>query len=187
VLRLVDLDLPAFDDALATPSRLAARLEAREEPGWIGFPEAFELSRAELSRRPEIFGFWTCVFLLEERAERTLIGLGGYKGPPDGSGCVEIGYNVAPAFRGRGIATQAAAELVRRAFADPRVASVCAHTLPEHNASVRVLEKNGFRQVGEAVDDDVGRVWRWQLERTFWGVQGGGDLPPGGGAQGAGS
>jgi len=165
VLRLVDLDLSAFDDAPATPSRLGARLEAREEPGFLGWPEAVEFSRAELSRRPEIFGFWTCAFLLEEPAERTLIGLGGYKGPPDGSACVEIGYNVAPAFRGRGLATQAAAELVRRAFADPRVASVCAHTLPERNASVRVLEKNGFRKAGEAVDDDVGRVWRWQLER----------------------
>jgi len=164
-LRLVDLDIPCLDDALAQPSRLGLRLGAREEPGWLEDPGSLQFSRAELLRRPEILGFWTCAFLLEE-PEPALVGLGGYKGPPDATACVEIGYSVAPGLRGRGLATQAAAELVRRAFADPRVASVCAHTLPEHNASTRVLEKNGFRQVGEAHDDDVGRVFRWQLERS---------------------
>lgn len=37
-----------------------------------------------------------------------------------------------------------------------------AHTLPERNASTRVLEKCGFTLVGEVVDPDDGVVWRWE-------------------------
>jgi len=36
-----------------------------------------------------------------------------------------------------------------------------AHTLPEPNASTRILEKVGLRRDGEARDPEVGVVWRW--------------------------
>jgi len=37
-----------------------------------------------------------------------------------------------------------------------------AHTLPEPNASTRVLQKCGFEQVGEVTDAEDGLVWRWE-------------------------
>ena len=46
---------------------------------------------------------------------RTLVGLGGFKGPPR-DGVLEIGYAVAPDWEGRGIATAATRELLREAF-----------------------------------------------------------------------
>ena len=60
---------------------------------------------------------------------RTLVGWGGFKGPPDADGAVEIGYAVAPAWEGRGVATAAVAELLREAWAAPGVRRVLAHTL----------------------------------------------------------
>jgi [ribosomal protein S5]-alanine N-acetyltransferase len=78
---------------------------------------------------------------------------------------VEIAYAIAPSYQGRGLATQAGAELIRRALADVRINLVCAHTLPQHNASTRVLEKLGLIFVGLANDEDVGTVWRWELRR----------------------
>jgi len=37
-----------------------------------------------------------------------------------------------------------------------------AHTLPGSKASQRVLEKCGFRHVGEVIDPDDGVVWRFE-------------------------
>jgi RimJ/RimL family protein N-acetyltransferase len=117
-------------------------------------------------RQPEIFGWGTALFVLD--APRTVCGMGGYKGPPGAEGVVEIGYSIALSMRGRGLATEAARELVRIAFADARVVWVRAHTLAQHNPSTRVLEKVGFRKIGELLDpaEHPDPIWRWRLDRA---------------------
>ena len=50
-----------------------------------------------------------------------------------------------------------------------RVTAVIAHTLPERNASNRVLAKAGFRFEGEAQEDDE-VVWRFSLTRPASGA-----------------
>jgi len=95
-----------------------------------------------------------------------VVGVCGYTGPPSAEGVVEIAYGVAPSWRGKGLATLAAAELTRRAFRDERVRVVCAHTLPQHNASTRILQKLRMKFVGYANDVDEGQVWRWELTRA---------------------
>jgi len=97
-----------------------------------------------------------------ERDRQEVIGAAGFKGPPDSGGMVEIAYGIVPSREGRGYATEAAGALVRFAQADDRVRLVRAHTLPEANASTHVLRKCGFVQVGEVIDPDDGRVWRWE-------------------------
>ena len=96
--------------------------------------------------------------------ENLLIGNCGYKGPPK-DGVVEIGYEVIPEYRGIGLATEIAAVLVDNAINDPAVEKVIAHTLPEENASCKVLRKCGFTQVAEIFDKEDGIVWRWEIER----------------------
>jgi RimJ/RimL family protein N-acetyltransferase len=105
---------------------------------------------------------WTHGFALVHSADRLVIGGASFKGPPDADGMVEIAYGVAPGYRGKGFATEAAQALVEYAFASGRVRLVRAHTLPEPNASTRVLTKCGFRWVGEVVDPEDGLVWRWE-------------------------
>jgi RimJ/RimL family protein N-acetyltransferase len=104
-------------------------------------------------------------YLSIDQSRRSVVGMGGYKGAPTADGEIEIAYGTLPAFEGQGYATALAAELTRRAFADDRVKRVIAHTLPERNASARLLEKNGFRFVGEVIDPEDGLVWRWTRER----------------------
>ena len=90
-----------------------------------------------------------------------MIGNGGWKGPPV-DGAAELGYAVAPARQGRGVATAVVRELVRRA----RVAGlqmVFAHTLAAESASASVLARCGFAKVAELIDPDEGPVWRWEL------------------------
>src|SRR6266508_1168344 len=93
---------------------------------------------------------------------QTLIGDIGFKGPPDATGAVEIGYSVLPAFRRRGYATEAARALVGWAAAQPGVRRVTAECLADNSASIRVLEKAGLRQVGR---DEHGLKWVVAVEK----------------------
>lgn len=55
--------------------------------------------------------------------------------------------------------------LLREAYSSPDVEAVMAHTLPERNASVRVLEKCGFEAEGEAGGGEHA-VWRFRHRRA---------------------
>jgi [ribosomal protein S5]-alanine N-acetyltransferase len=105
---------------------------------------------------------WTHGFFIVHRETGTTIGRCGFKGPPESDGVVEIAYGVEPDQQGKGYATEAAGALVNYAFASGNVRVVRAHTLPEPNASTRVLTKCGFRRVGEVIDPEDGLVWRWE-------------------------
>lgn len=105
---------------------------------------------------------WLHGFFVVHRESRSVIGSAGFKGPPDSAGMVEIAYGIAPGFQGQGYATEAAAALVRYAFASGTVRQARAHTLPESNASTHVLRKCGFQFIGTAVDPEDGPVWRWE-------------------------
>ncbi|MCA1673410.1 MAG: GNAT family N-acetyltransferase, partial [Actinobacteria bacterium] len=84
----------------------------------------------------------------------------GWKGKPV-DGAAELGYAVAPARQGRGIATAVVRELLARARG-AGVRKVIAHTRPEPSPSTSVLARCGFRKVDEVVDPDDGPVWRWE-------------------------
>ena len=105
---------------------------------------------------------WTHGFSLVHRDSDIVVGKSGFKGPPAADGVVEIAYSVVPDYQGKGYATEAAQALVAFALSSGRVRVVRAHTLPESNASTRVLAKCGFRHVGEVIDPDDGLVWRWE-------------------------
>ena len=105
---------------------------------------------------------WTHGFSFVLRASAIVVGQGGFKGPPTDDGVAEIAYGVTPDYQGKGYATEAAQALVAFAFSSGRVCVVRAHTLPESNASTRVLTKCGFRRIGEVIDPEDGLVWRWE-------------------------
>jgi len=109
---------------------------------------------------------WGHGFFVVEREHRAIIGTAGFKGPPDADGMVEIAYGIVPSFEGRGYATEAAMALVCFARETADVTLIRAHTLPEANASTRVLTKCGFRHTDDVVDPEDGPVWRWELPRS---------------------
>lgn len=61
-----------------------------------------------------------------------------------------LGYWVARAAGGRGLATEAVARMLDIAFVDLRLHRVQAETLLDNTRSQRVLEKNGFERIGLA-------------------------------------
>ncbi|HET7811396.1 MAG TPA: GNAT family N-acetyltransferase [Steroidobacteraceae bacterium] len=104
---------------------------------------------------------WVHGFAIRHRGSGVVIGTGGYTGPPDANGEVEIAYAIDEEHQGKGYATEAAGALVNFAYNHPAVRLVRAHTLPVANASTRVLTKCGFQKAGEIIDPNDGPVWRW--------------------------
>lgn len=105
---------------------------------------------------------WSHGFNLRLRGEETVIGHAGFTKPPEADGVVELAYGIAAEHQGKGFATEAAEALVAFAFSSGLVRVVRAHTLPEPNASTRVLTKCGFEWLGEVNDPEDGLIWRWE-------------------------
>lgn len=72
-----------------------------------------------------------------------------------------IGYTLAPAYAGRGYATELARELLVMAFEDPRVRRVTAGCYADNRASARILEKIGMRREQHGVKDSWHAVHGW--------------------------
>lgn len=88
--------------------------------------------------------------------ERTVVGYGGFHGPPDGAGMVELGYTVLPEHRRRGHARAMLRALVHEAAEDAAVATVRVTIGPDNAASLATIRGFGFVHVGEQWDDRDG-------------------------------
>jgi [ribosomal protein S5]-alanine N-acetyltransferase len=161
VVELVTADLELIDAALHDEERLGSLLDAEVAEGWVSFAGALEHTHSTLAADPAAARWGTRLFLAGD--PRTFVGWGGFKGPPAG-GVVELGYEIAPAYRGRGLATEATERMLDEAFAEAAVDAVIAHTLAEPGPSTRVLEKTGFAREGEFSEDGQD-VWRFRRER----------------------
>jgi [ribosomal protein S5]-alanine N-acetyltransferase len=159
-VELMVMDRPAWVRVAADPTAFA------EEHGVV-FGVELETVRAigtqtvRLLDRTGASPPWSG-YLAVDQTLAAVVGTCGYTSPPNAAGEIEIAYFTFPAYEGHGYASAMARGLVERAAQAPEVHRISAHTLPERNASVRILEKLGFAQAGDAIDADVGLVWRWE-------------------------
>jgi RimJ/RimL family protein N-acetyltransferase len=160
-IRLVRPDPDLLGAALEGDQVLARAIGHDVVAGWATFTDALQPKRDALGAQPDAAAWGPRFFITGNPPE--LVGWGGFKAPP-ADGVVELGYEIAESRQGRGLATAATRAMVAEAFADARVRMVIAHTLPERNASNRVLEKVGFRFDGAAREGDK-PVWRFSLTR----------------------
>ena len=99
-------------------------------------------------------------------ADEAPVGTCAFKSPPQ-SGRVEIAYFTFPEFEGRGFASEMAAQLLAIARQHSAAVLITAQTLPERNASHRILEKLGFRHVKTIDHPEDGTVWEWELMKEI--------------------
>jgi len=155
-LQLVAVTLELARAELAGPQRLAKLLGAHVPPSWpppLNDETTLRWTIEALASHPAEVGWFAWYFLHREHAELRLIGCGGFTGPPNPDGSVEIGYSIVPEAHRFGFAPEAVRALVAWAFAHPEVRRVRAQTLPELRPSIRVLEKCGFAFAGTGSEE----------------------------------
>jgi RimJ/RimL family protein N-acetyltransferase len=107
------------------------------------------------------FGYW----IAHDLASGRFAGRGGLRRVElEGRAEVEVGYGLMPEFWSQGLGTEIAQESVRVGFDELGLRELIAFTLPTNHASRRVMEKAGFRYVGDTVWADrphvLYRLWR---------------------------
>jgi RimJ/RimL family protein N-acetyltransferase len=114
-----------------------------------------DFSRADVWRRIALFighfqlrGFG--LHALEDKASGELAGYAGLWFP-DGWDDVEVGYGIAPQFRGRGFATEAARHARDHGFRDLKLSRLVSYINPVNSNSIRVAEKLGAAPDGEFI------------------------------------
>lgn len=95
-------------------------------------------------------------------ASGTAVGGGAFVGSP-ANNRVEIAYFTLSDRRHTGVATRTARRLVEIARHHAPGIELYAKTMPEENASTRILTRLGFRMIGTDIDHEIGEAWAWLL------------------------
>ena len=106
---------------------------------------------------------WIGYFAYSDSNE--IIGIAGFKGKPK-NGKVEISYGTFHGSRQQGLGTKLCQQLVVLCHQHDKKLIIIARTLPENNASTKILRKNGFEFAGPVWDEDEGDVWEWEYKLT---------------------
>ncbi|MGH7506225.1 MAG: GNAT family N-acetyltransferase, partial [Longimicrobiales bacterium] len=161
-LALIPATAEALHADLAGGAALAAALDVDVPDDWppdLYDADAIHWTLRALERDPVAATWLGHYFVLRAippaTARPLLIGTGGFKGAPDATGTVEIGYSIVTSHRRQGFATEAALGLLGYAFADAAVRRVTGETLPDLVASIGVMEKVGMRLVGAGSEAGV--------------------------------
>ena len=155
-LNLVAATVDLINKGIEGRKVLAAALGVKVGEAWppdLYGPRAMQYALTQLDDPTEqSWSFW---YLATVNEPSELIGICGFKGRPDQSGSVEIGYSVLADHQRNGFATEAVLRLVGWAFSHHNVSEVSAETLPHLSQSIRVLEKNGFTITGAGSEAGV--------------------------------
>lgn len=155
-LNMIAATTELIKDDLAGRKTLSDALGVEVGKSWppdLYGPRAMQFALMQLDDPSEQgWSFW---YLATADNPQELIGICGFKGRPDQSGSVEIGYSILTDYQCKGFATEAVLRLVGWAFTHHNVSEVSAETLPHLKQSIRVLEKNGFVHTGAGSEAGV--------------------------------
>ena len=162
-LKLIPCDPELLKSAIQGNEFISEKLNVTVLDNWTEFGVgALQYSLDRLLESEDEKNWWT--YFPIHKQDNTLLGSGGYKGKPTTDGTVELGYEISPIYRNRGLATEMTKGLIENAFMDKRVKSIIAHTLGQENPSTKVLQKCGFVKTEEINDHDDGLIWKWELK-----------------------
>lgn len=157
-LNLIATTTELIKKDIAGSEQLATALGVTAPDSWppdLYGPSAMRYALEQLGDPTEqCWSFW---YLTTPDEPKELVGICGFKGRPDASGSVEVGYSVLESFRRKGLASEAVGSLVGWAFTHHNVNEVSAETFPYLTQSIRVLEKNGFVLTGPGSEAGVVR------------------------------
>jgi [ribosomal protein S5]-alanine N-acetyltransferase len=129
---------------------LAMMLQLETDPDIVRFtPSRFPLSEKEIQvrlsnwiKKEESYsplGMW----MVEAKKDNTFIGW--FMLIPTDLTYPELGFMITKREWGKGYATEVSTEILRHAFDDLKISAVSARTDSDNHASIKVLEKLGFK------------------------------------------
>jgi len=138
-------DPRAFEDAIGLSTNGMAT-----EPA-----QGFFAQILTLIERDEKNYLWYTDWQVIARTKNAIVGGFTFKRPPQ-DGVVEIGYGLAPCYRGQGFMTEAVSRALHWALSTGYVDRVIAKTAKDNIPSMRVLQRVGMTQYDE------------NAELTYW-------------------
>jgi RimJ/RimL family protein N-acetyltransferase len=144
-LRLIALDADNLRLSLHDPELLEGNLGLRRGHAAVAgeVRDAVQQMLDGVLRDAEHYLWYTHWIIVLNRPNSIAGGL-CFKGPPDPSREVEIGYGLNPEYQNRGLMTEALQAMCRWALGQQGVSAVVAETEKVNVPSQRVLEKTGF-------------------------------------------
>lgn len=158
ILTLVASTATHVRTELEAPDQLAHLLGAVVSSAWPSGEydrDAMEFFLARFEEGGESADGWYGWYALspdDGSAPRTLLGGGGYFGPPGADGMVEVGYSILPEWQRRGYASEIVKLLAAHAFTFSRINRIIAHTAEDNLASIKVLVRSGFQPAGPGAE-----------------------------------
>jgi [ribosomal protein S5]-alanine N-acetyltransferase len=152
----------ATGDLAAAESLLGAAIVGGLDEELRGF---FEIRLADLAKDPSIQAWLgRAIVLVTEPRNRRVVGSVGFHGPPDVDGRAEIGYQIEPGSRRRGLALEAVRGLLDWAATEHGIRRFRASIAPDNIASLGLVNRLGFHPVGRRHDDVDGEELVFDLD-----------------------
>jgi len=158
-IRLIDLDAELVQVLAGGPEAFARRFGASlGECGGLVREVVYQTASLyqRVPRDPPWIGYLTV------GAGDVVVGTCGFTSAPTVDGSVEIAYFTFPPMERRGYGTAMASALIEIAGESGRVRRAIAYTLPQANASTRILQRVGMLFGGEIQHPEDGTVWLWE-------------------------
>ena len=159
MLELIRLD-GALLDALAEDPRAALRGPWSNGPIAAEYLPSVARATRTLYEKTGAEAPWIG-YLARREEDQALVGTCAFAAPPE-EGEAEIAYYTFPPYEGLGVGTAMVAALIDIARAGD-LDALTAKTLPQENASTKILRRSGFDLEGPDDDEEDGEVWRWRL------------------------
>jgi len=105
----------------------------------------------QVRKDPKVAKYLLRVAVLRENME--IIGSAGFHNLPDENGMIEIGFGIDPTFQNKGYGKQLLYGMWNWVVKQPGVKTLRYTVSPTNVISRQIIQKSGFKLVGEQVDD----------------------------------
>lgn len=164
-MTLIPASVPFIEAVLLDDRALAGRvIGATLAPNWppdVVRERALPIAAYRLREDPALEPWLGMLMVL--RADKVVVGMLGFKGPPDERGAIEIGWGIESEYEGKGLTTEAARAMIDWAARQPGVQRVLAQIPPDNERSRRVAARLGMKALRTSLHPDVGTVDVWEV------------------------